>query len=183
VTTEQVTLIVAGIAAIASLANVFLTRRGALKAELRVARRKSLEPYVVELGESLHQTLACAKVLMMTSSKEASDRWRARGSTAKEKLKTLRPKLRYALPDVDEGLRVLSRIPDWADHLRSDPARAKRLLRNANLLRFGVDLAVRAVYVRGNEVSLVHSLWVSYFAWRCRNVFDDRPEELETDDA
>jgi hypothetical protein len=177
VTTEQATLIAAGLAAVASLSNVAATARGALKAELRVARRKSLEASVVDLGDCLHQVLACANVLMMTSSEEATDRWRNRGQEAKKKLKELRPKLRYSLWGMDEALRVLSRIPDWADHLRSEPRRAKKLLRLSNRLRSGVDRSVRTVYVNGDPTSLFQRAWVTFYAWRCRATFGDKPEE------
>jgi hypothetical protein len=176
-TTEQATLIAAGVAAVASLSNVASTARGALKAELRVARRKSLEASVVDLGECLHQVLACANVLMMTSSAEATDSWRSRAQEAKKRLKDLRPKVRYSLWGMDEALRVLSRIPDWSGHLRSNPHRAKKLLRLSNRLRAGVDRSVRTVYVNGDATSLLQRAWVMFYAWRCRAAFGDKSDE------
>ena len=43
--------------------------------------------------------------------------------------------LGVALWGLDEGLRVLERLPDWCSHARSDKARASKMLRHATSLR------------------------------------------------
>lgn len=180
-TTETATLIAASIAATSSVAVLAVSWFAQFRAELRVAHRQTLDAYIAELGESLHQIVACADIMLKTKSEEAHESWKCRGATASASLKNLRPKVRYPLWGLEEGLRVLSRVPDWADHARVDPVRAKALIAKADKLRRALDDATRRSYRSGRCPSLYERIRVSYHAAQCRKVFNNRKSEISAD--
>lgn len=153
-TRETATLVAASIAAVASLVALLLNLRAQHRSELRVAHRQTLDPSLSELAEAIHQSVACASIILKANSDEARARWKCRGARASARIKSLRPRLRYPLWGIDEGLRVLSRVPDWAEHARADNARAQKLVSTADSLRKGLDYAVRRSYRRGRSPSL-----------------------------
>lgn len=180
-TTESATLIAASIAATASVAGLAVSLVAQFRAELRVAHRQTLDAYIAELGESLHQIVACADILLKTKSGESREKWKCRGAKASASLKNLRPKVRYPLWGLEEGLRVLSRVPDWADHARVDPVRAKTLIARADKLRRALDDATRRSYRSGRCPSLYERIRVGHHAAQCRKVFTDGKPELSAD--
>ena len=182
-TVETATLIAASIAAAASVVVLLVNLRAQRRAELRVVHRQTLDTSVGELGEALHQVVACANILLKTKSDEARERWKCRGAQASVSLKSLRPKLRYPLWGIDEGLRVLSRVPDWADHARVDDSRAKTLIERADKLRRALDYAIRRSYRNGRSPSLHERVRVRYQATRCRRVFTDGKPDAPGDAA
>jgi len=170
------TLIAASIAAFAALLTLVIQLSSQRYAELRVAHRQSLVPYTAELGEALHSVIATSRVLLKTKSEVAYNKWRAYGRKAQAELKELRPKLRYPLWGADFGIKVLTRLPDWTDHLRGEPGRADRLLERANNLRIWIDRAVRRGYLDGRPPSWLQKRMIAYYARKCQGVFKDRPE-------
>lgn len=169
------TLIAACIAAAAALLTLVVQLRSQREAELRVAHRSALAPHVAELGEALHSVIATSKVLLKTRSTVGYDKWREYGRKAQNRLKELRPKLRYPLWGADYGLKILTRLPDWADHLRGDPTRATRLLGQANNVLAWIDRAVRRGYLDGKPPSWVQRRAIAHYAKECEAAFRDRP--------
>lgn len=170
-TRETATLVAACIAAAASLVVLLLNLRAQRRAELRVAHRQTLDLSIAELAEALHQSVACASIILKAKSDGARARWKCRGAKASSQLKSLRPRLRYPLWGLDEGLRVLSRVPDWAEHARADNSRAQRLVSKADGLRKALDYAIRRSYRKGRAPTLHERLRVRYTAWQCRRIF------------
>ena len=170
---ETATLAAAGIAAAASVVGLIANVYAKSSAEMRAAHRATLHEDLATLGESLHQIMACADILLRAKSEESLKTWRARGKVAAESLKNLRPKLRYPLWGLDEGLRVLSYIPDWTDHARVNPEGAKRLVRQADRLRRVLDNSIRRCYRKGRCPSLLERLRVRWHTARCRYLFTD----------
>ncbi len=63
--------------------------------------------------------------------------------------------LGVALWGLDEGLRVLERLPDWCSHARSDKARASKMLRHATSLRYIIDITVMRCYSEGRRPTIL----------------------------
>lgn len=174
---ELVTLIAAVIGATASVIVLLLNLNAQRKAELRLAHRKSLEPHVADLGESLHQILACSNILLKTKSEVSRKNWLERAKQAQKTLKALRLKLRYPLWGLDDGFRVLSRLPDWCDHLRGDVERGRRLLKRADRLRAALDGAILGSYTNGRPPRRTERWLVAWHARQCATIFPDPPQK------
>lgn len=167
-TTQEATLIAAVVAAMASVTKLFFDRF----AESRNSARELLQPLISEMGESAYGIVATCTVLVVAESPEKFKSWYAKACREREKLKALRPELRYPLWGVDEGLRVLIRLPDWCSHARSERVRAYRLLAHATSLRHMLDVVALRCYRGGRQPNIFERAQVRYHAWRCRQVFD-----------
>lgn len=172
---DLVTLVAAVIAAIVASISLFVTTRTQRLSELRAVQRRTLEPHLLVLGEALHNVLASSRIYLKTRSAGSAAKWLGNAHTAQNELKNLRPKLRYPLWGVDETIRVLSRIPNWIEHLRSEPARAEALLNAANALRERLDKCVRKCYRDGREPSWMERRGLRKGAAKCVAVFTSRP--------
>ena len=88
--------------------------------------------------------------------------------------------LGVALWGLDEGLRVLERLPDWCSHARSDKARASKMLRHATSLRYIIDNTVMRCYSEGRRPTILEVMQIRLHSWQCRRVFDaGRPSESQ----
>lgn len=151
VTQPNATLWAAFVAAVASLASLVLNLMAGRRAEMRAAHRVTLLPHLESLGESIHQTLATSMMLRQRAlNGQDRTKWIEAGEVGAATLKTLRPQVRYALPGVEEPLRVISRLPNWIATYRDvDDGDAEQLLRHARELQVGVDAAIRRSYRTG----------------------------------
>jgi len=164
----QATLIAATIAAIASVAKLIFDRYS----ESRASHRELLQPLLAELGEAIAGVVATSTVLAKGRSDKSYSNWYGKAAKEREKLKEVRPKVRYPLWGIDEGLRVLIRLPDWVSHARADKKRLSKLLSRADGLRKMVDVVAFRCYRNGRTPDLLEILQVRFHAWRCRRVFD-----------
>ena len=139
------TLIAAIIAAVAAILGLKAQRTS----EFRAAHRNILNPYIHELGKSIHEAVAASKILLNAKSSESLANWRERAGIARDSLKELRPKLRYPLWGLDKALRDLSRLPDWIEHARDFDKHSKKLLKRGESLANTVDRCVRRAYAYG----------------------------------
>lgn len=169
---DFVTVFAATIAAIASLATLALNLRAQLRAELRVAQRKFLEPHVLTLGEALHNLLASSYVLLDARSDESRAKWLERAQTEQARIKELIPKLRYPLWGLDSGLRALTRLPDWVYHRRGDSAQSAELLAAADALRLALDESIQGCYAAGRRPTWLERRRVERRARAFRAVFE-----------
>lgn len=167
-TAQEATLIAAIIAAVASVAKLFFDRFS----ENRSSFRALLQPLVAELGEALYGIVATCTVATKAQSDRRFSTWYSKSLREKEKLKALRPKLRYPLWGIDEGLRVLIRLPDWLQHARKDKARAGLLVRRATRLRSLMDAVALRCYRNGRLPDAMERWQIQFYAWHCRRVFE-----------
>lgn len=174
-TTQEATLVAAVIAAIASVLKLFFDRF----AEGRTSTRELLQPLIAEMGEAVYGVVATSSVLVEAETPKKFSSWYAKACREREKLQTIRPKLRYPLWGIDEGLRVLQRLPDWCSHARADKARASSLLKHASNLRHIIDLTALRCYRAGRQPNIVERLQVRYHSWRCRRVFTNGAPKLQ----
>ena len=164
---ETATLIAALIAASASLLKLFADRQS----EDRGAYRRQLEPVVKDLGQAVYEVVAISFVLREARPGQVQA-WCDRAEQAKAKLTKVRPRARYPLWGLDEGLRTLERLPGWMMHVREQPQRASRLIAAANDLRKMLDVTVLRCYRWGRSPSLMERAQVRLHSWRCRRQFE-----------
>lgn len=118
---------------------------------MRAAHRAALLQHLTDLGESLHGVVATATLLRRRAlNQQDLSAWITRGQTAAEQLKKVRPAVRYTLDGLDEPIRVLSRLPEWAATYRDvELSGAEELLEAGRKLAGCIDDTVRKSYRTG----------------------------------
>lgn len=160
-TLEQATFAAALVGALAALLTAIMSLVGQWRAEARGAVRDLLREILPTFGEALHSLLACTTiVLRRAAADQEPGPWQEAATKAAEKLKDLRPKLKYPLWGMAEPIRVLARLPDWAAHLKSDAVRGDKLLALAEALRENLDACAWRAFRRGRTPS-------RWERWRC----------------
>ncbi|KAB1065079.1 hypothetical protein [Salibacter halophilus] len=177
------TLIAAGIAAVISIFTLMLTLFFNRKSEIRSARRKSLEEFIYDVADSVHQLIAISNILLKNKTPESRSNWTDKANKAKMKLKALRPKIRYALWGLDKPIKVLTRLPDYTQYtLESDEVSKKTVKRGSNL-GDALDNCIRKCYLNGRSPRFYEIWWLRFLAWKCekpRNEYKlERDKKLE----
>lgn len=132
-----------------------------------------MQPLLAELGEAVAGVVATSTVLAKGRSDKSYSNWYGKAVKEREKLKGVRPRVRYPLWGIDEGLRVLIRLPDWVSHTRANEKRLTKLLTRADDLRKMIDVVAFRCYRNGRTPDLLEIAQVRFHAWRCRRVFDE----------
>jgi hypothetical protein len=170
--TEIVTLIAAAVGAITGLASLGIQWYLQHRASHSESVRSAIAPFAADLGDSLHQVLACSRVALRRGGPPNSG-WRSRGSEAAKKLKELRHRTFYVLNGCQEGLRTIARIPDWSCHLvASNPDSAHKLLDHATELRTHIDAAVSRALFDGGRPTRRQIAAIDAKAALCRGCFE-----------
>jgi len=147
---EQVTLLAALIAALASMisliGDLFSTWRG----ELRAAHRNALSPFLAGLGYTLDKLLNACMIFNKTveGGKLDSSGLQDALSTVSQ-LNEIRSKVKYPLWGIDLGLDTLLQVPSWLRDWTGDPRVQERLIRDANNLKQLLDEVIRQSYHDG----------------------------------
>ena len=167
----EATFLAAVIAAVASLLSLVITARNAKRSERRAAQRSLVEATVEELSAVFHENVATAFTLLQNrKGSQARANALTRCRAASNRLKALRPRVRIALRGTDEGLRTLSRVPDWAANYADRPA-GEEFLQRADKLRRALDAVVSRAYSRGRPPRRWERWWVDYHAKRVRVIW------------
>lgn len=184
ISSDEATLVAAGVAALASLAVMVMNIRGMRSSEMRVAQREALETHVEELGKAIYEIVATAHVVVSRARKGQSlESWYSRSSEASDTVKDLRLKIRYPLWGIDEGLRAITRLPDWTQHTLADHDKAEELVRRADRLRSALDITIRNCYIDGRTPNLIERCRVRWSASQLHDFFDSRSDENAAGDA
>jgi hypothetical protein len=124
VNAEIVTLIAALIAASAAMATLVVNTVTATRRERRDTHRKAVEIELSDLADALHQVVATSYSqhrFLADGKIDSAKNWHDRGIVSKSNLDRLRPRVRYSIPGIDQGLRNLARLPSWiANHKGRD---------------------------------------------------------------
>lgn len=142
---EYGTFIAAVIAAIVSLISLVSSK----SIEKHIAYRKTLEDHIEELGYAIHTTLATSKILLKTKTDDSTNNWREKSNKAQRLLKELYVSLRYPLWGLTEGLRALTRLPDWMENAKKVPNYSEKLFLKGKKLGAELDRAIRNSYNYG----------------------------------
>ena len=172
-TTEQVTLVAALLAFVASVVtlagNLFKQR----SSDFGAAHRRLLEPHVHNLSEALHQIGASSSLLIKNRDNDVvSARWREKADEAQSEIKKCRRVLRYPLWGLDDGLRTVSRLADWVDHVRATPETAQSILDAGGELRGALDQAIRKSYLKGRPPHFIDVARVNRHSKKLKQVRD-----------
>ena len=171
-TDPTATLISAVIAAGAGIVVIILQVIGDWGSESRGAHRLIIQPYLEKLGEAIFSIVATCDIMLKTKTDESHASWKAKAHGAQVSLKDIRAKIRYPLWGLDEGIRALTRLPNWTALFRRRPVEAKALLKRADQLRWAIDLAVRHSYTYGRPPIFYESYLVSYRTKQIRKLFE-----------
>jgi hypothetical protein len=142
------TLAAASIAAVAGIATLVVTTVSAYRREMRDAQREALQPYLASLADAIHQTVATSFNQQKAKSAQSGERWWQQGKAAAKTLESVRLGVRYPLPGVDDGLRNLTRVPDWVAHRRGQ-AENDDVLKRADELARALHETIEASWRRG----------------------------------
>lgn len=174
---NAVTLIAALIAALVSVVNLYMTAMFSRRAEMRVAHRELLSRDLNELASAITQAIAVAHELnvIATTGGGAQRRrnWLDKANTVTRTVKTVRPRVRYQLWGLDEGLRTLARVPDWVNHYVGDRADGgSAFVDEAGKLGRMLDEAIRRSYQRGTPPGRREGRRVDRQAQRVRQTWE-----------
>jgi hypothetical protein len=173
-TTQDATLIAAGIAAVASLAKLLADALSARGTATRAAHRTVLQPHLAGLATSVHGVVAGA-VVAHRRLKEA----RAGGNaldnsrSAATALKTYRLEVKYALPGIEEPLRTLTRAPDWIATYKGDPS-GDGFVEGLQCLSHMVDDVISRSYRRGRPPTRWEQWRLARATKRVRDAWEGR---------
>lgn len=171
--TETATLIAAGIAALVSILNLLLTGTFRKQEEMRGAIRSAAAENLNDIGRLVHEVIALSYVLAKANSDQDHKVKHEKGREAAKSLKTKRLDVRYSLWGIEEGLRTLTRIPDWVAHTRVDTKRRDKLLAAASDLGAVVDDVVRKTYLTGTVPGWLSRWRVQRKAAKAKSIFDE----------
>jgi hypothetical protein len=184
---ETVTLIAAVVAAAASFISLSINLFAQRTSEMRVAYRNHLGPNLTELSDLIHQTVATSNMLVRQTSENHATRyqnWRRKSTDVANRLKDLRPKVRYPLWGLDEGVRVITRFPNWVDQNRAH-SNVQELLNGGDRLRRALDFSIRNSFQYGRPPTLLERMLVNLAAKNLRKIYkgfaqmnDEQDEEL-----
>ncbi|MCP4264057.1 MAG: hypothetical protein GY777_00520 [Candidatus Brocadiaceae bacterium] len=132
--------------------------------ELRETNRRKLEPLVTDLGDALYKVVATNVLSVRDQRTKNVEYWRQLKADARKKLRQLRPKLRYPLWGLDDGIKALICLSDWIDSTGNDS-----ILQAATKLRATLDNSIRRCYRFGRPPSLFERLMVNYRVFRMRS--------------
>ena len=155
------TLIASLIAAVLSFFSFIQNK----KVEVRAANRKKLEPYIDDLAESIHEIMAFSNIMLKNKSEESLNNYKNKASAAKEKLKSLRRKIRYPLWGIDDYIQQLSRISDYTLYTLKDKKVAIKNVQKGKLLAKSIDRCVKNCYIHGRCPTILERLIIRYRAY------------------
>lgn len=170
------TLIAAVIAAVASVFVLLLNKKG----EIRAANRKTLETFIYELSQAIHQLIATSNILLKNKSDVSRENWKEKAETAKTKLKELRPKIRYVLWGIDDSIQALTRLPDFTLYTLADEDVATRVVRRGTRLGDAIDRCIRDCYLNGRAPRFYEIWKIKLYEWHFRQTRDNYKANRKT---
>ncbi|KFF73558.1 hypothetical protein HX13_19060 [Chryseobacterium sp. P1-3] len=170
------TLAAAIIAAIFSLLTLLSTR----PTEIRAANRKTLEAYIPDLSDTIHQLIAISNILLKNKTEESRGNWRQKAEDAKGKLKDIRPKIRYSLWGLEENILYLTRLPDFTLYTLDDIEVAKKVVKRGTRLGDSLDNCIRKCYLNGRTPRF-YELWtLKFYRWHFSKTRNDYKAKRKT---
>lgn len=176
----KATLIASVLAATASLVTLMLRAIADRHAEARSTFRQSLGPAIEELGNALHMTVACSVLSVRDRDTANRSYWDDKKAEARKMLRKLRPRLRYQLWGLDDGIKAMICLADWTGG--TNQLEYTRLLNAATKLRKALDASVRRCYLKGRPPSLPERWLVSFRVHKLKQEWRELEGALEAED-
>lgn len=179
---QTATLVAASVSAVASILVFLGNLFGSRSSEARAAHRKILEPYLAALGRALHEVVASSVIAhhRVAGGQDAGTFGKS-GLAAAEVLKSQRLEVKYSLRGIDDGLRTLSRLPNWAATYRGD-ASGDDLIADARALAAAVDDVIARSYSKGRPPTRSDRKRVSRRVAILRDTWENRFNGAALDD-
>jgi len=181
VSQAETAILVALIAAVASVTSLFWTSRATRLVEGRTTRRALLTNEFNEIGHLLYKIVALSKKMADSGTDERFATIRVKAETTSKQIDDLRLKCRYALWGLDDGFRTIKWMPVYIAHMKDK----RRSIRTATLVKLGTNLrhsmdkAICYSYFNGTLPSRISRAIVMYRAWRLRVYFDNGKPVLQ----
>lgn len=140
---------------------------------MRGAIRQAAAKNLNDVGRLVHEVIALSYVLAKVSSDQAHKEKHEKAREAADRLKSKRLDVRYSLWGIEEGLRTLTRIPDWVAHMRVDTKRREQLLVAASELGAILNDVIRKTYLTGAVPARCSRWRVQRKAAKAKSIFDD----------
>ncbi len=168
---DQSTAIIfaAVIAAVITIINTSIVLASADSRDRRNATRDIIQDKLNSVGKCIHETIALSDLLTKSTNEDTHKKRYQRAAAAAQSLKDIRLEIRYSIWGIDEGIRVLTRTPDWLSHAQNDNKYRDKILRDAKELGSALDGAIRNVYASGRLPSLLTRTIVTFRAQQLRN--------------
>jgi len=163
------TFLAAIIAAIMSLITYLSTK----PTEIRAANRKTLEPYIYDIADSIHQLIATSNILLKNKTQESRENWKEKAESAKSKLKDIRPKIRYSLWGLEDYILSLTRLPDYTLYTLEDIEIAKKVVSRGTRLGDKVDKCIKNCYLNGRTPRKIELIIIKIYNWRYKKTRDE----------
>lgn len=167
------TLVAAILAAIMSLLTYFSTK----PTEIRAANRKTLEPYIYDIADSIHQLIATSNIFLKNKTQESRDNWKEKGEAAKLKLKEIRPKIRYSLWGLEDYILSLTRLPDYTLYTIENIEVAKKVVKRGTRLGDRIDKCIKNCYLKGRAPYQTELFFIKIFNWHYKQTRDNYKKE------
>jgi hypothetical protein len=151
---EDATVLAAMVAALAALVSALAAIVSARNRESRDSHRALLVQLVSQLGTAIHGTVASCQVFVIrVRNGGALDIWLERARKSSGRLKKQIPRVKYPLWGIEDGLRVIARLPDLLSHHRKNPDKAEALFEQGERVRLLIDSVIFECYTRGRSPS------------------------------
>jgi hypothetical protein len=171
-TAPVATTVAALIAAGAAIANLAITTISKAGEESRATYREAVAEDFKRIGRAVHEIIALSNIQLKDLEREIHAERYKKAAEAARRLKDLRIDVRYTVPGIDEGFRILSRLPDWVGHAKVDPKIAGNLFALAKKLGREIDLAVQRSYASGRPPSWWRRYRVAKSAQQLRRSYE-----------
>lgn len=151
--TDILTLVAAGIAALAGVINIVFAFFLELKKETRNSIRSQIDQEMLIIANLFHQITATSIVLSKTEFRSENWKtWSQRSRKAVAQFKEARPKLRYVLYGIYEDLRVISRAPNWIESIQAHNSNgAIEVAEASNKFIKYLDIIIMDCYKKGRH--------------------------------
>ncbi|MDJ0767139.1 MAG: hypothetical protein QNJ12_00035 [Ilumatobacter sp.] len=152
--TADPTVVAAVITAGLALVGVLVAALMRWRQPARNAHRDGLGPSLQQLARDISGIMATSTTYLRRVERgQDTSEWIARMRIHRDALKRMRTELRYHLAGLDDGLHFMTRVGDYVQHYKSDPATGQKFLDRADQLRVALDKAIAYAYSEGRTPS------------------------------
>lgn len=135
---------------------------------------------MIGVGESMHGVLSAADILITKFSLTTHENdpslalsiknYGRKISINKKHLMKSKTVYRYKLYGLEDGLFMIARSADWIMGLKGDLVLARRIIKEADKIRFIIDKAIISCYRKGDYPAGLVRLRIRYHCWRIKRL-------------
>jgi hypothetical protein len=168
---ETVTLIAACIAASTSILSVMIGLLANRASEFRAAHRKTIEPVIYELSESIYGFIAICVKMVKVKSPDRLQEYLDLAKVERDKLERLRRKIRYVLFGLDEAIQLIAGSAVHLTHIANNEEELSGYISELTDLRKIIDEIIRLSYAKGKPPSKRQIQILNRQVYVCKRMF------------